>query len=75
MPRPPKDVTCRCGHTSTMTISKMLCIKCGKYIFYDDQSRRRHRIHSFYGVALLAAGLTLITYFFVEMIVVPLFPR
>jgi len=75
MPRPPKEVTCRCGHTSTLTIPKLLCIKCGKYIFYDDQEKRRHRMHSLYGLAMFAAAITLVTYFFVEMIVEPLFRK
>ncbi len=75
MPLPPKNVTCRCGHTTTLTLAKLMCIKCGKYVFYDEKERRRHRIQSLYGLAMLAAALTLVTYFFIEMIVDPLFRK
>jgi len=75
MPLPKKEVTCPCGHTSVLTQPKLLCVQCGKYVFYDAQVQRRHRIRSFYGLAMLAVGLTLVTYFFIEMIVEPLFRR
>ncbi len=72
MPRPPKEVTCRCGHTSTLTIPKLLCVKCGKYVFYNADEQRRHRVQSLYVLGMFAAAITLVTYLFVEMIVTPL---
>lgn len=73
MPLQPKEVACLCGHTMTLEVKKLRCIKCGKYLFYDAQEARRHRFNIFYVVALFALAAGFITYLFVEMIVKPLF--
>lgn len=72
MPLPPKDVRCRCGHVSSVSLRKMRCIKCGKFIFYNAEEERRHKTAQFYTVVMLAAAVGIITYLFVEMIVDPL---
>jgi hypothetical protein len=69
---PPKEVLCKCGHVSSLETNKLLCIKCGKYVFYDSQEKRRHQAKTIYAVVMLALGLGFITYLFIEMIVTPL---
>ena len=72
MPLSPKDVRCRCGHVSSLNLRKMRCIKCGKFIFYNEEEERRHKTTQFYTVAMLVAAIGIITYLFIEMIVDPL---
>jgi hypothetical protein len=50
----------------------MRCIKCGKFIFYNEEEERRHKTTQFYTVAMLVAAIGIITYLFIEMIVDPL---
>ena len=73
MPLPQKEITCQCGHTMTLAMRKMRCIKCGKYVFYNAEEARKHRFNSFYVVALFALAAGFIAYLFMEMIVRPLF--
>ena len=73
MPLPPKEVQCACGHVSSLKIKKLRCIKCGKFIFYDELEKRRHRNAQIYAVAMLAGAIGILTYLFIEMIVTPLF--
>jgi hypothetical protein len=68
----PKEVACKCGHVSTLETNKLLCIKCGKYVFYNSQEKRRHQAKTIYAVVMLALGLGFVTYLFIEMIVTPL---
>ena len=72
MPLPPKNVDCKCGHTMTLNIRKLRCIKCGKYLFYNEDEQRKHNHANFYAVAMLALAIGFLTYLFVEMIVRPL---
>ena len=72
MPMPAKDITCRCGHTTTLETSKLLCIKCGKYVFYNDQEKRRYRIATYYTLGLFLLAFGFLAYLFMEMIVTPL---
>ena len=69
---PSKEVVCQCGHVSVLETKKLLCIKCGKYVFYNPQEKRRHQAKTIYAVVMLALGLGFITYLFLEMIVTPL---
>ena len=69
---PPKDVVCDCGHAFTIERNKILCIKCGKYVFYNVEERRKHKTNTIYIVLAIAAALGLITYFFIELIAIPL---
>ncbi|MFZ0610915.1 MAG: hypothetical protein WAM73_01610 [Desulfobacterales bacterium] len=73
MPLPSKDIDCPCGHVTTLQTKKLRCIKCGKFLFYDDTEKKRHSTNQIYLVAMLAAGIGIVTYLFVEMIVRPLF--
>ena len=68
----PKDVTCSCGHITNLTTRKLLCIKCGKYVFYNENEKKEHQRQSFYVVAVLALALGFMAYFFVEMVLGPL---
>jgi fatty acid desaturase len=68
----PKDVPCTCGHVTTLTTRKLMCIKCGKYVFYDEHERKAHRRLTLFVTAVLALALGFVAYFFVEMILEPL---
>lgn len=73
MPLSSKEIQCPCGHVITLQSKKLRCIKCGKFVFYDEKEKRRHTTNQFYAVAMLALAIGIITYLFVEMIVEPLF--
>jgi hypothetical protein len=73
MPQPEKEITCQCGHSMTIKMNKMRCVKCGKYVFYTEKEQRRHRLSVIYGVAAFVSVICFLTYIFIEMIVVPLF--
>ena len=73
MPQPPKEIQCYCGHVMTLQSKKLRCIKCGKFVFYDETEKRRHTTSQFYVVAMLALAIGIIAYLFIEMIVEPLF--
>ena len=72
MPLPPKEVTCKCGHTTTLETVKLLCTKCGKYVFYNSREQRRHKMNTIYVLALFLMAFGLLTFLFMEMIVDPL---
>jgi hypothetical protein len=72
MPLASKDVQCPCGHTTTLQSPKMLCIKCGKYVFYDASEKRRHKMNTLYVITMLALAAGFVTYLFIEMIATPL---
>jgi len=72
MQRTPKDVPCPCGHVTTLTTRKLMCIKCGKYVFYNEQERKAHRRLTLFVTTVLALALGFVAYFFVEMILEPL---
>ncbi len=72
MPMPPKDITCKCGHTTTLESAKLLCIKCGKYVFYNDKEKRRYKLTTYYTVGLFLLAFGILTYLFMEMIAMPL---
>jgi hypothetical protein len=73
MALPSKTIRCACGETLSMTTRKLMCTACGKYVFYDDNERRRHRRGLMYIVAMLALGMGFLTYLFIEMVVTPMF--
>ena len=68
----PKDVVCSCGHSTNLTTRKLLCIKCGKYVFYNEQERKAHRRQTLYFTVVIVMALGFVTYFFVEMVLGPL---
>ncbi|MBI5579112.1 MAG: hypothetical protein HY895_08155 [Deltaproteobacteria bacterium] len=68
----PKDVACACGHITSLTTRKLLCIKCGKYVFYDESEKKLHRRQSLYVAAIIVLALSFAAYFFVEMVLGPL---
>jgi len=68
-----KDVPCPCGHVTTLTSKRLLCIKCGKYVFYDENEKRSYRRNALYVTSLIVLSLGLIVYLFVEMVLNPLF--
>jgi uncharacterized paraquat-inducible protein A len=73
MPQPEKEITCQCGHSMTIKMNKMRCVKCGKHVFYTESEQRRHRLGIIYAVAIFVSVTAFITYLFIEMIVTPLF--
>jgi hypothetical protein len=68
----PKDVACPCGHITNLTTRKLLCIKCGKYVFYNEDERKAHRRMTRYVTVVVVLALGFVTYFFVEMVLGPL---
>ncbi|MEW5910456.1 MAG: hypothetical protein AB1659_11690 [Thermodesulfobacteriota bacterium] len=73
MPLNPKEVICECGNSMTLSVRKLRCVKCGKYLFYDEPDKRRHRANTIYFLLMFALGVGFTAYFFIEMIVDPLF--
>jgi hypothetical protein len=67
-----KDVACTCGHITNLSTRKLMCIKCGKYVFYNEQERITHRRQTLYILTVIVLALGFITYFFVEMVLGPL---
>lgn len=72
MPFTPKDIPCPCGHVTTLTARKLMCIKCGKYVFYNEDERKAHRRQTFFVTSVVVMALGFVTYFFVEMVLGPL---
>ena len=70
-----KQIQCSCGHTSELTTNKLLCIKCGKYVFYSEDEKRSYQRHKLYVTIIFVSGLGLFAYFVVEMVLIPFFPR
>ena len=70
-----KQVQCSCGHTSELTSNKLLCIKCGQYVFYTHDEKRSYQRHKIYVAIVFVSGLALFAYFVVEMVLIPFFPR
>jgi hypothetical protein len=68
----PKDVSCPCGHVTTLATRKLMCIKCGKYVFYSEQERQAHRRQTLFVTIIIVLALSSVAYFFVEMILGPL---
>jgi hypothetical protein len=68
----PKDVACTCGHITNLTTKKLLCIKCGKYVFYDEHEKRSHRRQTLYAASVIVLALGVVVYFFVELVLNPL---
>jgi hypothetical protein len=72
MPLQPRDIACSCGHVTRLASNKLLCIKCGKYVFYDEAAKRAHRRQTLYATTILVLALGFVAYFFVEIVLVPL---
>jgi len=70
-----KQVQCSCGHTSELTTKKLLCIKCGQYVFYSQDDKRSYQRQKLYVAIVFVSGLGLFAYFVVEMVLIPFFPR
>jgi hypothetical protein len=70
-----KQVQCSCGNTSELTTNKLLCIKCGQYVFYTQDEKRSYQRHKIYVAIVFVSGLALFAYFVVEMVLIPFFPR
>jgi hypothetical protein len=49
-----------------------MCIKCGTYVFYDEQEKKAHRRQTVFVTTVLIMALGFAAYFFVEMILGPL---
>jgi len=68
----PKEVSCPCGHATTLTTRKLMCIKCGKYVFYNEEEKKAHRRQTLFVTTVLVLAMGFVAYFFVEMILGPL---
>jgi hypothetical protein len=67
-----KEVPCPCGHVTTLTTRKLMCIKCGQYVFYSEQDKKAQRRQTLFVATVLVLALGFAAYFFVEMILGPL---
>lgn len=67
-----KDVACSCGHITNLTTGKLMCIKCGKYVYYDENERKSYRRQKLYVTAIIVMVLGFFAFFFVEMLLRPL---
>ena len=72
MPMPSKDITCKCGHVSTLQTRKLLCTNCGKYVFYNAKEKRRHTMNTYYVLAMFLLAFGILAFLFMEMIAEPL---
>lgn len=70
-----REVGCTCGRKMTLSTPALRCEHCGRTVFYDDNERRRHRIRVGVTTLLMLAAFGLVAYLFIEMVVVPFFPR
>jgi hypothetical protein len=68
----PKTVACNCGHITTIECPRLLCIKCGKSIYYNEKEKKSHRYQTWYVTSIIAMVLGFMVYFFVEMILKPI---
>lgn len=67
------EVSCPCGHTYSTHLTVNWCPKCGKKIFVTDKERRRHKVNTYYYYGLSIVALSALSYFFVELILIPIF--
>lgn len=64
-----KQVICKCGHPSLLRSGKDWCAKCGRPLFYDGRDRGRYRRNTLFVTGALLAGIGIVVYLFMEMIV------
>lgn len=70
-----KELHCSCGNSMSTDGEKVICTGCGRYVFATDKVKRAHRLQTVYTTVLIMAAIGGVTYFFVEMVLVPFFPR
>jgi hypothetical protein len=70
---PPKQIVCKCGHGFTSQQYSNWCAKCGRQVFYDPRDQRKGRFNNIYIMTLIVVVAFLLAYFFIEMILVPVF--
>ena len=71
MSLPPKAVTCKCGHTLTLSQKKVWCDKCMAQVFYDPKDQRRAKYNTIYMWLLAFSIIFFISYVFLELIATP----
>lgn len=64
-----KQVTCSCGHSLEIQDRKEWCTKCGRPVFYNPRDGSQHRRNTIYVTLMLLAGIGMVVFFFMEMIV------
>ncbi len=67
------EVSCPCGHTYLSKHSVNWCPKCGKRVFDTAKEARRHKISTYYFYGVIFAVISALSYFFVELILIPVF--
>jgi predicted nucleic acid-binding Zn ribbon protein len=67
-----KPVQCSCGNTIVLSKPQIWCDRCCRPMFYNDRDRRRDRFNTYYMMGVIVFAIMLITYFFIELIAVPL---
>ncbi|MFH1983661.1 MAG: hypothetical protein ABIL58_17600 [Pseudomonadota bacterium] len=68
-----RDVSCACGNTYPSSLSVNWCPKCGKRVFDTEKERRRHKVSTYYYYGISLVAVSALTYFFVELILIPIF--
>jgi hypothetical protein len=69
----PKSIECKCGNTIEIDRPKVWCQQCCQPNFYHDKDKRLERLNHYYMVGAIAFAIMLMTYFFIEVVAVPLF--
>ncbi len=72
MKLPEKEVVCECGHTNVMEKERDWCSKCANKICYNEKDQKWVKYNAIYIYGIIAVVLFLITFFFIEFIVVPI---
>lgn len=72
MPLPSKTVTCSCGQDIELKRNKDWCDRCGRPVFYDSKDKNGHRLNTYFITLMLLLGIGVITYFFIELVMVNL---
>ena len=68
-----REVSCPCGHTYLSSLAINWCPKCGNRIHGSEKERRGHKVNTFYYYGVSLVAISALTYFFVELILIPIF--
>ncbi len=68
---PPKEITCDCGRTQTISMEADWCEKCANRIFYHEKHKNRYKWHTYYMYGIIISVFTFLAYVFMELIAKP----
>jgi|SaaInl8_200m_RNA_FD_contig_121_144529_length_7198_multi_8_in_0_out_0_2 predicted nucleic acid-binding Zn ribbon protein len=67
------EIECKCGAKITTNKEKDWCVKCGGPVFYDQKKTRQYQMNYFYILSAIIVAIGYLSYFFLELIVFPMF--